>query len=87
MNAGLIIINPQFRANGLDNLVKTCKGKVCVNLDLDARCSHSATPEDIDDHIREAVEKLGSPEGGLMLLAECAPDVPLENIGGYLQLT
>ena len=28
----------------------------------------------------EAVEKLGSPEGGLWLIAECGPDVPLENI-------
>ena len=80
IECGVNIINPQFRANGLDNLVKTCKGKVCVNLDLDRQMFPFCTPEDIDDHIREAVEKLGSPEGGLMLLAECAPDVPLENI-------
>lgn len=37
-------------------------------------------PGDIEDHVREAAVKLGSREGGLMLSAECAPDVPLENI-------
>ncbi|MGQ9629848.1 MAG: hypothetical protein ACUVXI_05960 [bacterium] len=28
----------------------------------------------------EAIDVLGSDEGGLMLSAECEPDVPLENI-------
>jgi hypothetical protein len=44
-----------------------------------------ATPEQIDAHVREAVEKLGSPEGGLWLSAECGPDVPLENIEAICQ--
>jgi len=74
------VLNPQVGANGLDNLVRECKGKVCVNLDLDRQKFPFWKPEDIDAHVRECVEKLGSPEGGLWLLAECAPDVPLENI-------
>jgi hypothetical protein len=37
-------------------------------------------PAEIDAHIRECVEKLGSPEGGLWLSAEVGPCVPLENI-------
>ncbi|HZJ57652.1 MAG TPA: uroporphyrinogen decarboxylase family protein, partial [Clostridia bacterium] len=80
IECGVDIINPQYRANGLGNLVEACKGKVCVNLDLDRQMFPFCTPDDIEEHIREAVEKLGSPEGGLMLLAECGPDVPLENI-------
>ncbi len=80
VECGVNIINPQVRANGLDNLVRVCKGKVCVDLDLDRQMFPFCTPKEIDDHIREAVEKLGSPEGGLMLIAECGPDVPLENI-------
>ncbi|MDP7130453.1 MAG: hypothetical protein QF437_08190, partial [Planctomycetota bacterium] len=43
------------------------------------------TPDDIDEHVHEAVAGLGSPEGGLMLLAECAPDVPLEIIEAICQ--
>ena len=80
IDCGVNVVNPQIRANGLDNLVDVCKGKVCVDLDLDRQLFPFCSPAQIDQHIHEAVEKLGSPEGGLWLKAECAPDVPLENI-------
>lgn len=80
VECGVNVINPQIRANGLDNLARVCKGKVCVNLDLDRQMFPFCTPAEIDAHVREVVETLGSREGGLWLLAECGPDVPLENI-------
>jgi uroporphyrinogen decarboxylase len=80
IECGVNVVNPQIRANGLDNLVRACRGKVCVNLDLDRQLFPFATPRQIDDHIRQAVDHLGSPEGGLWLAAECGPDVPLDNI-------
>jgi len=80
IECGVNIVNPQIGANGLDNLVEVCKGKVCVDLDLNRQKFPFWGPDEIDTHIREVVEKLGAPEGGLMLRAECAPDVPLENI-------
>ncbi len=80
IDCGVQVVNPQVRANGLDGLAAVCKGKVCVYLDLDRQMFPFATPAEIDDHVREAVETLGSPEGGLMLVAECAPDVPLDTI-------
>lgn len=80
IDCGVNVVNPQSRANGLDNLARVCKGKVCVDLDLDRQLFPFATPQEIDDHVREAVEKLGSPEGGLWLKAELNHDVPLENI-------
>jgi len=80
IECGVNVLNPQIRANGLDNLVRECKGKVCVNLDLDRQLFPFCKPEDLDAHVREAVEKLGSPAGGLWLSAECGADVPLENI-------
>jgi len=80
IDCGVNLLNPQIRANGLENLVRECKGKICVNLDLDRQLFPFATPPEHDDHIREAVEALGSPEGGLWLTAECADDVPLQNI-------
>jgi hypothetical protein len=82
---GVTVINPQIRANTLDGLVRECKGKVCVNLDLDRQLFPFCTPKDIDEHIREATVKLGSKAGGLMLHAECDPDVPLENIEAICQ--
>jgi len=78
--AGVDIVNPQIRANGLQHLVDTCKGKVCINLDLDRQLFPFGTPEEIREHIWECVRALYLPEGGLMIAAECAGDVPLENI-------
>ena len=80
VECGVNVINPQIGANGLDNLVAVCKGKVCVDLDLDRQMFPFWTPAEIDAHVREAAEKLGAPEGGLWLHAEIADDVPLENV-------
>ena len=80
IECGVDIVNPQFRANGLDDLVNVCKSKVCVDLDLDRQLFPFCTPEDIDAHVREAVERLGAPEGGLWLKGEIDDGVPLENI-------
>lgn len=78
--AGVNILNPQIRANGLNHLVDTCKGKLCINLDLDRQLFPFATPEQIENHIWECTKAMYLKEGGLMLTAECASDVPLENI-------
>lgn len=80
VDCGVQILNPQYRANGLNNLVRTCKGKVCINLDLDRQMFPFADAGQIDEHIAECVAKAGSREGGLWLFAECAPDVPLQTI-------
>jgi len=74
------VINPQIRANGLENLVIACKGTICVNLDLDRQLFPFCGPAEIDAHVRHCVERLGAPEGGLWLAAEIGPDVPLENV-------
>ena len=77
---GVGILNPQIRANGLEGLKETAKGRVCIDLDLDRQLFPFASPSEIGDHIAEAHGALWAPEGGLMLCAECEPDVPLENI-------
>ena len=80
IECGVNIINPQIRANGLKELEKIAKGKICIHLDLDRQLFPFATPDKIRDHIREVVETLNSEKGGFMLNAECEPDVPLQNI-------
>lgn len=82
---GVDMVNPQFRANGLDNLVRVCKGKIPINLDLDRQLFPFATPSQLDDHVREAVEAMYLPEGGLGLNIEIGPDVPLANIAALLE--
>ncbi len=80
IEAGVRVLNPQVRANGLAGLKELAKGKVAINLDLDRQLFPFATPRQIEDHVSEAFEALHDPAGGLMLSAEAEPDVPLENI-------
>jgi len=81
---GVDMINPQIRANGLDNLVRVCKGKIPINLDLDRQLFPFATPAELDAHVRECVEALYLPEGGLGLNVEFNYEIPLENMEAIL---
>jgi hypothetical protein len=80
IDCGVRVVNPQAGANGLDNLAALCKSKLCIDLDLDRQMFPFWSPDEIDAHIREAVEILGAREGGLWLKAEIGCDVPLANI-------
>lgn len=84
VDAGVDIINPQYRANGLDRLEKTCKGKIPIMLDLDRQLFPFGTPRDMRDHVRETVERLYLPAGGLGLNLEIGMEVPLENVDALL---
>ena len=53
-------------------------------LDLDRQLFPFGTPKDMRDHVREAVEKMYMPEGGLGIVIEIGMDVPLENIDALL---
>ena len=81
---GADMINPQFRANGLENLVRVCRGKIPINLDLDRQMFPFATPAQVKEHVRECVEALWLPQGGLGLNLELNYDVPLENAAALL---
>jgi uroporphyrinogen decarboxylase len=81
---GVDILNPQIRANGLENLERVCKGKYPINLDLDRQLFPFASPSELRDHVREAVEALYLPEGGLAVYIELGHDVPLENMEALL---
>ena len=80
VECGADIINPQFRANGIENLARVCKGKIPIDLDLDRQLFPFATPSQIHDHVRECVETMYLPEGGLGLKLEIGDDVPPENL-------
>lgn len=80
IETGVRILNPQIRANGLKGLQEVARGRVCLDQDLDRQLFPFASPSQVEDHIAEVLEGLYLPEGGLMLKAECGPDVPLVNI-------
>lgn len=75
IEVGVSVLNPQFRANGLQGLQALARGKVAIHLDLDRQLFPFVTAAEIDRHIAEAHAALHLPQGGLMLGAECGPDV------------
>jgi hypothetical protein len=78
---GVTVINPQSRANGVEEIRKACFGKFCVDLDVDRQVVLPyGTVGDVHRHVEDVVLKLGSRRGGLWILAGCYPDTPLENI-------
>jgi hypothetical protein len=80
IECGVTCLNPQFRANGLEGLARVARGKVALCQDLDRQMFPFATPGQIHEHIGQVYEALYLKEGGLILQAECGPDVPLQNI-------
>ena len=86
VKCGVDIINPQFRANGLDNLVRVCRREqiITINLDLDRQLFPLANRSQLFDHVGECVESLYMPEGGLGLNVEFNYDMPLENMVAVL---
>lgn len=77
---GVTILNPEDYPNGLENIAKTCKGKVCVDLTFAQQFFPSYSPVDIFSYFARVVKTLGSKDGGLIWYVEIDPDVPFENI-------
>jgi len=81
IDCGCHIINLQDLVNGIGNIQKCLKGRVAIDLDIDRqKVTVAGNARDIDDLLREAVEKLDSPAGGLSLCYSPWPPTPIENI-------
>jgi len=81
IECGVSIHDPQLSANSLEGIERAYKGRMCINLDLDRQMFAFCKPSDIRNQIKECVERLNAPEGGLMMKAEVVgANVPLENI-------
>jgi len=81
ISCGVTILNPQDLCNGIENLAREVKGRVCISLDVDRqRIVPYGGRAEIRELIREEVVKLGSPQGGLMFVAGIYPPTPPENV-------
>jgi len=79
--SGVQRLNLQDLVNGIDWIRDKYAGKICIDLDIDRQhITPRGTPEQIDALIREEVEKLSTPQGGLTMVYGLYPGVPLENI-------
>ena len=81
IDGGVDVINLQDLVNGIDWIAEKFAGHTCIDLDIDRQnITSRGTPKQIDALIREEVEKLGSKQGGLMMIYGLYPGVPIENI-------
>ncbi len=81
IDGGVDILNLQDLVNGIDWIRDRFAGKKCIELDIDRqKVTVFGTPAEVDALIREEVEKLSSPAGGLMMIYGWYPGTPLENI-------
>lgn len=87
VECGVDMINPQFRANGLENLIRVCRKEqtIAINLDLDRQLFPFATRSQIFDHVAQCVEGLYLPQGGLSLNVELNYEIPMENCAAILE--
>jgi len=83
---GVNILNPQFSCMDLKALAALTRGKVCISTDLDRQyVLPFGTPEQVREYVRQVVETLWHPRGGLIARGEIGPDVPLENAEAMFQ--
>lgn len=86
IRAGVTILNLQDLVNGIDNIRRKLKGKVCIDLDIDRqKIIPFGTPEDIKKHVEKVISMLNSPEGGFMITVDLYPPTPLENVEALCQ--
>ncbi len=78
---GMDVLNLQDLVNGVDWIATNLKGRICIDIDIDRQqITRFGGPDQIDALIRYEVEKLGSREGGLMMIYGLYPGVPVENV-------
>ena len=81
IECGVSAHDPQLRANTLPGIVASYKGRLCANVDLDRQMFAFCTPDEIRRQVREVVEAMRMPEGGLMISGSVwDANTPLENI-------
>ena len=81
IEAGVDIINPQDLVNGIDNIKEQIKGRMGIDLDIDRqRITVFGSEKDIDDHIKEAVVKLGDNSLGFGMSHGIYSETPVKNI-------
>ena len=86
VDAGVDVLNVQQHVIGLERIARRFAGRICFRTDLDRQfILPRGTPEEVRQHVRQTIEALGSPRGGLIGHGEIGPDVPLENVRAMFQ--
>jgi len=85
IDVGMTICNIQDLVNGVDDIARELKGRVCVDIDVDRQSVVPfGTRAEIRDLIEYEVRTLGSPRGGLMMTCGIYPPTPAANVDAVL---
>ena len=77
---GAQVLNPQVSVIGQDKVAALCRGRACVEADIDRQgILPYGTPEDVRAAVRADIEAFDGLNGGYIGRGEVAGDVPLEN--------
>jgi uroporphyrinogen decarboxylase len=86
IEVGVDAINPQFSCMNLEELAAKCRGRICVEADIDRQyILPFGTPDEVRENVRKIVELFAAPQGGLIGKGEIGPDVPLANVEAFLE--
>jgi uroporphyrinogen decarboxylase len=78
---GVQVLNPQVDVVGRQQLSDLCRGRVCIEADIDRQwVLPYGSPEDVRAAVRADIAAFGGPEGGYIGRGEIAGDVPWANI-------
>ena len=78
---GVQVLNPQVDLVGRERLVALCRGRVCIEADIDRQwVLPYGTPEDVRAAVRADIDAFDGLNGGYIGRGEAAGDVPLENM-------
>lgn len=82
---GVDLLSVQLNVVGLDNAARL-RGRTCVYADPDRQdVLPNGSPEAVAEHVRDIVETLNTPEGGLVGCLYITESVPLANVAAALQ--
>ena len=81
IDGGVDVLNLQDLVNGIDWIRDKFFGRYALELDVDRqKVTAFGTPKEVDALVKEEVEKLSSPAGGLMMIYGWYAGTPLENV-------
>ena len=81
---GVEVVHSQVGCMDLPELSRRFKGRICFEADFDRQQMPQQSPEWVRSEVFRIVEQLGSPAGGLFIVAEVAGATPLENVEAYI---
>ena len=86
IECGVSVHDPQLRANTLEGIVRAYKGKMFAMVDLDRQGFPFMSPQEIRQQVKEVVDAMALPEGGLGLLAAAyGADITLDKVAALCE--